>query len=92
MSNQVTSDILLRLMELQSYRNVIIEAQDDGECVTDMLAHFQDELDDLVRRWNEAKENIVINSNNGGCMEITRGTTEGFVSETSTATVDVLDQ
>lgn len=63
MSNQVTSDILLRLMELQNYRNIIMEAQDEGECVTDMLAHFQTELDDLVKRWNEAKENMIINSN-----------------------------
>lgn len=66
MSTQVTSDILMRLMELQSYRNVIIEAQEEGECVTDMIAHFQDELDDLVKKWNEVKENVFINSN--GCV------------------------
>lgn len=65
MSIQVTSEILMRLMELQSYRNVIIEAQDEGECVTDMIAHFKDELDDLVRRWNEVKETAVINCEEG---------------------------
>ena len=27
-----------------------------------MIAHFQDELDELVKKWNEVKENVVINS------------------------------
>ena len=79
MSNQVTSDLLLRLMELQSYRNVIIDCQDEGECVTDMLAHFQEELNDLVRRWNAAKENIVINSNGA----VTSGTLDGEIQPTT---------
>ena len=61
MSTQVASEILLRLMELQSYRNVIIEAQEEGECVRDMIAHFQDELDELVKKWSEVKDNVVIN-------------------------------
>ena len=52
-------------MELQAYRNVIIEAQEEGECVTDMMHHFNEELDDLVMRWNSLKKDIVINSNHG---------------------------
>ena len=65
MSTQVTSELLLRLMELQAYRNVIMEAQEQGECVRDMITHFEDELDDLVSRWNEVKTDAVINSNDG---------------------------
>lgn len=59
MSTQVTSDYLLRLMELQEYRRVIMEAQDEGENVTEMLSHFKKELDQLVDDWNKVKSSVI---------------------------------
>ena len=59
MSIQVTSEYLLRLMELQEYRRVIMEAQDEGENVTEMLSHFKKELDELVEDWNRVKSSVI---------------------------------
>lgn len=59
MSSQVTSEYLLRLMELQEYRRVIMEAQDEGENVTEMLSHFKKELDQLVDDWNAVKSSVI---------------------------------
>ena len=59
MSTQVTSEYLLRLMELQEYRRVIMEAQDEGENVTEMLSHFKKELDELVEDWNRVKSSVI---------------------------------
>lgn len=59
MSIQVTSEYLLRLMELQEYRRVIMEAQDEGENVTEMLSHFKKELDQLVDDWNRVKSSVI---------------------------------
>ena len=36
-----------------------MEAQDEGENVTEMLSHLKKELDDLTEEWNRAKSSVI---------------------------------